>query len=123
MVAVEVTGGRGETDGGGGLFDRIRAAAFPVDPETSDVAERVLARAHEYAVGLRASADTEIRFASSPAVEIINHANEIEADLIVLGAQLRNLDGHPSLGPTTEHVLQHASQTVVAVVMPDQRPD
>ena len=105
--------------GGGRLLGRIRAAAFPED---SDVAERVLARAHEHAVGVRATADTEIRFASAPAEEIIRHASEVEADLIVLGAQLRNLDGRPSLGPTTEHVLEHAPQTVVAVVMPDQRP-
>ncbi|MEL7156319.1 MAG: cation:proton antiporter [Actinomycetota bacterium] len=105
---------------GAGLLGRLRDAAFPED---SDVAERVLARAHEHAVEVRAAADTEIRFAASPAEEIVRHANEIEADLIVLGAQLRNLDGRPSLGPNTEHVLEHAAQTVVVVVMPDQRPD
>ena len=104
---------------GAGLLGRLRDAAFPED---SEVAERVLARAHGHAVEVRASADTEIRFASSPAEEIVRHAGEIEADLIVLGAQLRNLDGRPSLGPNTEHVLEHAPQTVVVVVMPDQRP-
>ncbi len=104
---------------GAGLLGRLRDAAFPED---SDVAERVLARAHEHALEVRAPADTEIRFASSPAEEIVRHANEIEADLIVLGAQLRNLDGRPNLGPNTEHVLEHAAQTVVVVVMPDQRP-
>jgi Kef-type K+ transport system membrane component KefB/nucleotide-binding universal stress UspA family protein len=104
---------------GGRFLGRIRAAAFPED---SDVAERVLARAHEHALEVRASADTEIRFASAPAEDIVRHATELEADLIVLGAQLRNLDGRPNLGPTTEHVLEHAPQTVVAVVMPDQRP-
>lgn len=106
--------------GAGRLLGRWRDAAFPED---SEVAERVLARAHGHAVEVRASADTEIRFASSPAEEIVRHASEIEADLIVLGAQLRNLDGRPSLGPNTEHVLEHAPQTVVAVVMPDRRPD
>ncbi len=103
-----------------GILGRLRDAAFPED---SDVAERVLAQAHGHALEVRASADTEIRFASSPAEEIVEHANEIEADLIVLGAQLRNLDGRPSLGPNTEHVLEHAPQTVVVVVMPDQRPE
>ena len=49
---------------------------------------------------------------------------EIEADLIVLGAQLRRLDdGHATLGPNVEHVLEHAAQTVVVVIMPDERPD
>ena len=108
------------SDDSGPLFDRFRAAAFPGD---TDVAERVLARAHDHAVEVRASAQTEIRFSASPAEEIVKHATDIEADLIVLGAQLRNLDGRPSLGPTTEHVLEHATQTVVAVVMPDRRPD
>jgi nucleotide-binding universal stress UspA family protein len=102
------------------LLGRIRDAAFAED---SEVAERVLAKAHQHALEVRATADTEIRFASSPAEEIVRHANQIEADLIVLGAQLRNLDGHPSLGPNAEHVLEHAPQTVVAVVMPDQRPE
>ena len=111
---------RGRIWWGAGILGRLRDAAFPED---SDVAERVLARAHEHAIEVRATADTEIRFASSPAEEIVRHANEIEADLIVLGAQLRNLDGRPSLGPNTEHVLEHAPQTVVVVVMPDQRPD
>lgn len=104
----------------GGILGRLRDAAFPED---SEVAERVLARAHDHALEVRASADTEIRFASSPAEEIVRHASEIEADLIVLGAQLRNLDGRPSLGPNTEHVLEHAPQTIVVVVMPDNRPD
>ncbi len=103
----------------GPLLNRIRAVAFPED---SDVAERVLAKAQQHALEVRASADTEIRFASAPAVDIVRHATELEADLIVLGAQLRNLDGRPSLGTTTEYVLEHAPQTVVAVVMPDKRP-
>ncbi|MGF1597818.1 MAG: cation:proton antiporter [Acidimicrobiales bacterium] len=109
----------GDAVASGRLLGRIRAAAFPED---SDVAERVLARAYQHALEVRAPADTAIRFASSPAEDIVRHAVEIDADLIVLGAQLRNLDGRPSLGPTTEHVLQHAPQTVVAVVMPDTRP-
>lgn len=104
---------------GGRFFDRFRAAAFGED---SDVAERVLAKAHAHAVEVRATADTEIRFASTTAEEVVRHANDAEADLIVLGAQLRNLDGRPSLGPTTEYVLEHAPQTVVTVVMPDRRP-
>jgi len=104
----------------GGLFERLRDVAFPED---SEVAERVLAKAYEHALDLNANADTEIRFASNPAIDIVAHANHIEADLIVLGAQFRNLDDHLSLGPNVEHVLEHAPQTVVVVVMPDQRPD
>lgn len=103
------------------MFGRFRSAALHSD---TDVADRILAQAHAHAAEVRGDADTEIRFASSPAEEIVRHAAELEADLIVLGAQLRRLDdGHASLGPNAEHVLRHAPQTVVAVVMPDERPD
>ncbi len=118
------------------LLDRLRSGAAVVelgadrrvvaDNERAEleVAERVLAQAHAHALEVSANADTEIRFANRPAVEIVSQAVEIEADLIVLGAQLRRLDdGRPSLGPNVEYVLEHASQTVVAVVTPDRRPD
>ncbi|MGH1493271.1 MAG: cation:proton antiporter [Acidimicrobiales bacterium] len=89
-----------------------------------DVAERVLAQAQAYALEVSANADTEIRFANRPAVEIVNQALEIDADLVVMGARLRRLDdGRPSLGPNVEYILEHASQTVVTVVMPDERPE
>ncbi len=118
------------------LLDRIRSGGTAVEVGAEptmvagneraelDVAERVLAQAHAHALEVSANADTEIRFANRPAVEIVSQAVEIDADLIVLGARLRRLDdGRPSLGPNVEYVLEHASQTVVAVVTPDGRPD
>ncbi len=115
------------------LFGRLRGSAAGEPGDVSvlddgevdiDVAERVLAQAQAHALDVSANADTEIRFASRTAVEIVSQAVEIDADLIVLGAQLRRLDdGRPSLGPTVEYVLEHASQTVVVVVTPDERPE
>ncbi len=108
---------RGGT-GPGSLFERFRASARVDD----DVAGGLLAEAHRYAMETRATAETEIRFAGSSATEIVKRANSIEADLVVIGAQIRRVPGsRPSLGPTTEHVLEHCPQTVVVVVMPDQR--
>ncbi|MEM7272884.1 MAG: cation:proton antiporter [Actinomycetota bacterium] len=108
-------------DLGGRLFGRFRT---PVTEEETDVAERILARAQSHAIEVHATADTAIRFASLPAVEVVSQAAEVEADLIVMGARLRRLDdGRPSLGPNVEHVLEHASQTVVIVVTPDERPE
>ncbi len=105
--------------GPGSLFDRFRASAFAEDDE---VAGGLLAEALRYAMSTRATAETEIRFAGSPAVEIVNRANAIDADLVVIGAQVRRVpDSRPSLGPNVEHVLEHCPQTVVVVVMPDQR--
>jgi nucleotide-binding universal stress UspA family protein len=108
-------------DIGSRLFSRLRS---PVPAAESDVAERILAQAYGHALEVNANADTEIRFASVPAQEIVEQAVELEADVIVLGARLRRLDdGRPSLGPNVEHVLEHAAQTVVAVVTPDHRPE
>ncbi|MDH3302283.1 MAG: cation:proton antiporter [Acidimicrobiia bacterium] len=105
--------------GPGSLFDRFRASAFA---GSDDVAGGLLAEALRYAMETRATADTEVRFAGSPAVEIVKRANAIEADLVVIGAQVRRVPGRrPSLGPNVEHVLEHCPQTVVVVVMPDQR--
>lgn len=110
-----------DEDLGSRLFGRLRS---PVPAAESDVAERILAQAYGHALEVNANADTEIRFASRPASEIVEHAMELEADLIVLGARLRRLDdGTPSLGTSVEHVLEHAPQTVVAVVTPDRRPE
>lgn len=109
---------RGGT-GPGSLFERFRASAFPED---DDVAGGLLAEALRYAMETRATAETEVRFAGSPAAEIVKRANAIEADLVIIGAQLRRVpDSRPSLGPNVEHVLEYCPQTVVVVVMPDQR--
>ncbi len=106
--------------GGIGLFSRLRDAGLTPD---SDVAERVLTQSLDHAIEVGARADTAIRFASTPAVDIVLHAAEIDADLVVMGAQLRRLDdAQPSLGPNVEHVLANAPQTVVVVAMPDDRP-
>lgn len=107
--------------GASGLFGQFRSSAFG-EPDT-EVAERVLAQAHTHVASVGATVDNEIRFAQTPAEEIVRHATEIDADLIVVGAQLRKLDdAKPSLGPNVEHVLEHAPQTVAVVVMPDSRP-
>ncbi len=103
------------------IIGRIRGTAFPPD---LGVAEKLLARAQSHVAELNAnSPHTEIRFAVSPADEILAQASEVEADLIVLGAQLRRLEGEAFLGHNVEHILENAPQTVVVVAIPDQLPD
>ncbi len=118
------------SDVGRRLLSRIRGETVIDDEPVSDadveidVAERVLAQAQAYALEVSANADTEIRFANRAGVEIVEQAHEIDADLVVLGARLRRLDdGRPSLGPNVEYILEHAPQTVVTVVTPDERPE
>lgn len=50
-------------------------------------------------------------------------ATEVNADAIVLGAQVRRSDGQPFLGHGTEYLLEHAPQTVIVVVFPVEDDD
>lgn len=100
----------------GGFLGRRRPAALEEDVE---VAEQVLANASAHLGGANANHRTEIRYSSAPAEDMLEHAEEIEADLIVVGARLRRLGGRPFLGQNVEHLLLHAPQTVVVVVIPE----
>ena len=88
----------------------------------SDVAERVLEQAARHAQELRANYRTEVRFAVSPGDEIVRQAVQSNSDLIVLGSELRRLEGRPFLGQNVEYVLRNATQTVVVAIIPDPRP-
>lgn len=101
----------------GGILDRFREGAFPKQDD-DDVADRVLAQASAQAQELRANFETETRFANSPGAAIVRHASQIDADLIVIGAELRHLEEKGYLGPNVEYVLEHAEQTVAVVVLP-----
>ncbi len=116
-----VASNRREAESSGTLLSRARAAnnQIEADPE---IAQRVLAQAAEHAQELHANYRTEVRFSISPADEIIRHATQSDSDLIVLGAELRRLEGRPFLGHNVEHVLKHAMQTVVVAITPDTRP-
>lgn len=49
---------------------------------------------------------------------LVDAADSEEADLVVLGAALRNVDGRPFLGHTVETVLERCDATVVVVATP-----
>ncbi|NNE94825.1 MAG: universal stress protein [Acidimicrobiales bacterium] len=101
--------------GGVGLVDRIRDAAIA---NSQDAAASVLANAAAQAQELRAGFEIETRFAPSVSDEIMRHANQIDADLIILGAEVRRLESRAFLGQNVQSVLDHAPQTVVVVVLP-----
>lgn len=105
----------------GGLITRAREAATDVQLN-ADVAQRVLEQAAAHAQELRANFRTEVRYSVSPADEILRHASQADCDLIVLGSELRRLEGRPFLGQNVEHVLRHALQTVVVAITPDAKP-
>jgi nucleotide-binding universal stress UspA family protein len=64
-------------------------------------------------------ARAQSRAGSSTGEEILAAADDADADLVILGATVRRLDGRAFLGHNVEHVLAHARETVVVVTTPD----
>lgn len=104
----------------GGILYQSRPASAPVGG--ADVADRVLEQAARHAQELRANYKTEVRFSVTAGDEIVRQAVQSDSDLIVLGAELRRLEGRPFLGQNVEYVLRNATQTVVVAITPDTRP-
>ena len=97
-------------------------------PEESDgrsgsVADAVLEEALAVARQFDVEATAVSRSGTSTAEEILAAAVTAEADLVVLGATVRRLDGKPFLGHTVEHILDQAEMTVVVVTTPDPTSD
>lgn len=105
-------------------------AQDPDDPETlpgpsvttvearADVAKKVLAQAEALGREVGARTRTVVRSGVSAAEDIVAAAAEHEADVVVLGANLRRLEGRPFLGHIVEQVLDDCPVTVVVVAKP-----
>ncbi len=61
---------------------------------------------------------TQVRQGALVGEALVDAADEADADLVVLGAALRNVDGRPFLGQTVETVLERCNANVVVVAMP-----
>jgi Kef-type K+ transport system membrane component KefB/nucleotide-binding universal stress UspA family protein len=76
-------------------------------------------RAHESGIEPR-----EVLHEGQSAGEVlVDTARAEQADLVVLGAQLRNVDGRPFIGHTVETVLERSDATVVVVAQPRIRDE
>ena len=71
----------------------------------------------EMAQGLGVDTKQVLR-SGEPADEILELVAELEADLVVMGANLRRPDGRPFLGHTVERILRECDATVAVVLMP-----
>jgi Kef-type K+ transport system membrane component KefB/nucleotide-binding universal stress UspA family protein len=109
-----------DASGQGGILYRSRATNS--GGNGADVADRVLEQAARHAQELRANYKTEVRFSVSAGDEILRQAVQSNSDLIVLGSELRRLEGRPFLGQNVEYVLRNATQTVVVAIIPNARP-
>ena len=61
---------------------------------------------------------TSIRSSTDIPTALVSAAREEDCDLVVLGAQLRSVDGRPFLGHTVEMVLEQCDANVAVVVLP-----
>ena len=101
-------------------FRRGEGGADPTHPVTEALMERATGLGAELGVAPR----TMVVEGPSAAHCLVDAANSQEADLVVLGAALRNVDGRPFLGHTVETVLERCDATVVVVATPRGfRPD
>ncbi|MEO0495521.1 MAG: cation:proton antiporter, partial [Actinomycetota bacterium] len=99
-----------------------RRAVATEDPATAAgeaMMTGAVERAHEAGLDPRGI----LREGASAGEALVETARIEQADLVVLGAQLRNVDGRPFIGHTVETVLERSDATVVVVAQPRARSD
>ena len=92
----------------------------PGSPVSTDatVADALLGQAMQQAEELGVSATSNVIAGSSTSGELIDFVEREEVDLVIIGATLRRLDDHPSLGPVVNQMLRDCDATVVVVSVP-----
>jgi Kef-type K+ transport system membrane component KefB/nucleotide-binding universal stress UspA family protein len=106
------------TTASGDARERRAGGSTEVADRRADVSGKLTERAEAFAEELGARARTVARAGPSPAEEIIAAAIEEQADLVVLGANLRRIEGRPFLSTLVEQVLEECDATVVVVATP-----
>lgn len=91
------------------------------DDPVSEVAGQLIDGATSLAAESGLEPRTLVKESTSAATALVDAARSETADLVVLGAQLRNVDGRPFLGHTVETVLEQSDATVVVVAQPRVR--
>lgn len=96
------------------IFGRRQREDDPAMAVADQMIEGAAALATESGLETRAV----VRESDTAGAALVAAAREETADLVVLGAQLRNVDGRPFLGNTVETVLEQSDATVVVVAYP-----
>lgn len=107
-------------DGEAGRSDAVsvRRAQVAVTKAAARVMRQAISHAQEHNIAARSS----VRAGAVRGDEILAEARATGADLIVLGTFVSTLDGHPFLGYTVDHVLDHSEVAVVVVAIPESLP-
>ncbi len=96
------------------FLSRRRTNDDPVLDAADEMMGRALVRAEESGVTSRLLMAEGV----SAGHVLVDSARKESADLVVLGAQLRHVDGRPFIGHTVETVLERSDATVVVVAQP-----
>ena len=83
-----------------------------------DVVDRMMTTATKLGQDSGVTPVTQVRHGALAGRTLVDAAADAEADLVVLGASLRNVDGRPFLGQTVETVLERCDANVVVVALP-----
>ncbi|MCY4174954.1 MAG: cation:proton antiporter [Acidimicrobiaceae bacterium] len=86
--------------------------------DTRPVVDALMDAAQARGAEMGVAARTLVSEGATAATTLVSAAAEQEADLVVLGASLRNVDGRPFLGHTVETVLEQCPANVAVVALP-----
>jgi nucleotide-binding universal stress UspA family protein len=87
---------------------------------TPSVADQMVKQAVSLADELRVPVQTRVEKGRRSVGEgIVQAVAQSRADLVVIGARSRRLEGRPYLGSSVEHILHKCDDTVVVVVVPE----
>ncbi len=95
----------------------LKLRSSEADP-SEEIAEELMDIATVRAVEAGIWPRTMIRSSADVPSALVDAAKDEDCDLVVLGAQLRNVDGRPFLGHTVETVLEQCDATVAVVALP-----
>lgn len=96
--------------------DRTSRRGRPATGAGHQVLTEAASHASDMGVGVRAVN----RHGPFAGAEVVAAASDCEADVVVMGATVRQVDDRPFLGHTVEYVLENAECTVVVVAVPER---
>ena len=109
---------RGETPTGGITHALPRLGGRRRLQRTDNLSQQVLQKSAAVARQFSVEPQMVYRTGASTAQELLTLVQEIGADLVILGANLRQLRDRPFLGHTVEQVLERCEVTVAVVMLP-----
>ena len=101
-----------------GLLRGRRRALLRSPARATGIGQQVLSQAAQLVAEQGVEPQLVTRTGTSTAIELLDIVRETEADLVVMGANLRRLRDRPFLGHTVEHVLRNCDATVALVLVP-----